>query len=77
MGGEVRFSCRVDDLDLDGARSAGGLLHKLGLLTGTHWRAGGRSHVRDTYGMLLRGGVPLEPKAFQFGVRIEQPQEAD
>ena len=31
--------------------------------------------ARDTYGMLLRRGVPLEPKAFQLGVRIEQPQE--
>ena len=31
--------------------------------------------ARDTYGMLLRRGVPLEPKPFQLGVRIEQPQE--
>ena len=31
--------------------------------------------ARDTYGMLLRRGVPIEAKAFQLGVRIEQPQE--
>ena len=31
--------------------------------------------ARDTYGMLLRRGVPLEAKPFQLGVRIEQPQE--
>ena len=30
--------------------------------------------ARDTYGMLLRRGVPLEAKPFQLGVRIEQPQ---
>ncbi len=30
--------------------------------------------ARDTYGMLLRRGVPIEPKPFQLGVRIEQPQ---
>jgi uncharacterized FAD-dependent dehydrogenase len=30
--------------------------------------------ARDTYSMLLRRGIPLEAKAFQLGVRIEQPQ---
>ena len=30
--------------------------------------------ARDTYGMLLRRGVPMEQKPFQLGVRIEQPQ---
>ena len=74
MGGEVHFSCRVDDLDL-----ADGLVR--GLFTSSGYvpariavLAAGHS-ARDTYGMLLRRRVPLEPKAFQFGVRIEQPQE--
>ena len=31
--------------------------------------------ARDTYEMLFRRGVPIEPKAFQIGLRIEQPQE--
>jgi hypothetical protein len=31
--------------------------------------------ARDTYDMLVRRGVPLRPKAFQLGLRIEQPQE--
>src|SRR5262249_37150702 len=31
--------------------------------------------ARDTYEMLLARGVALEPKPFQLGVRIEQPQE--
>jgi uncharacterized FAD-dependent dehydrogenase len=31
--------------------------------------------ARDTYAMLLRRGVPMVPKPFQMGVRIEQPQE--
>src|SRR6185295_18319732 len=31
--------------------------------------------ARDTYAMLYRRGVPLVPKPFQLGVRIEQPQE--
>ncbi len=74
MGGEIRFSCRVEDLDLED----GGLR---GVLTSSgHFPAQvailaiGHS-ARDTYGMLLRRGVPLEAKPFQFGVRIEQPQE--
>src|SRR5438445_587860 len=31
--------------------------------------------ARDVYRMLLRRGVPMAPKPFQMGVRIEQPQE--
>ncbi len=31
--------------------------------------------ARDTYEMLLARGVPMVPKPFQFGMRIEQPQE--
>jgi len=31
--------------------------------------------ARDTYQMLFDRGVPMVPKAFQLGVRIEQPQE--
>src|SRR4029077_17089627 len=31
--------------------------------------------ARDTYEMLRRRGVPMAPKPFQMGIRIEQPQE--
>ena len=31
--------------------------------------------ARDTYEMLLARGVPMAPKPFQIGVRIEHPQE--
>ncbi len=74
LGGEVRFSCRVEDLDLaDGrlrgvATSSGYLAADVALLAIGH-------SARDTYAMLLRRGVPLVPKPFQMGVRIEQPQE--
>ena len=74
LGGEVMFSCRVEDLDLgsDGAlrgvrTSSGELSADLAVLAIGH-------SARDTYSMLLRRGVPLEAKAFQLGVRIEQPQ---
>jgi uncharacterized FAD-dependent dehydrogenase len=73
-GGEVRFNCRVEDLDLaDGrlrglATSSGYLPASVAILAMGH-------SARDTYAMLLRRGVPLVPKAFQMGVRIEHPQE--
>ena len=73
LGGEVRFSCRVEDLDhADGrlrglATSSGYVAADLAVLAVGH-------SARDTYGMLLRRSVPLEFKAFQLGVRIEQPQ---
>src|SRR5215211_6281182 len=73
LGGEVRFSCRVEDLDI-----ADGRLRGLGTSSGyipadVAVLAVGHS-ARDTYSMLLRRGIPLEAKAFQLGVRIEQPQ---
>ncbi len=80
LGGEIRFSCRVEDLDIatDGT-GAGGRLR--GLMTSSGYVAAevavlaiGHS-ARDTYDALLRRGVPLEAKPFQLGVRIEQPQE--
>jgi uncharacterized FAD-dependent dehydrogenase len=74
LGGEVRFSCRVEDLDIaDGclrglATSSGYLPAAVALLAIGH-------SARDTYAMLVRRGVPLVHKPFQMGVRIEQPQE--
>jgi uncharacterized FAD-dependent dehydrogenase len=75
LGGEVCFSCRVEDLDI-----ADGRLRGLSTSTGTIAAdlailAIGHS-ARDTYGMLLSRGVPIEAKPFQLGVRIEQPQAA-
>jgi uncharacterized protein len=73
LGGEIRFSCRVEDLDIaDGClrgllTSSGRVEADLAVLAIGH-------SARDTYDMLLRRGVPLEAKPFQLGVRIEQPQ---
>jgi uncharacterized FAD-dependent dehydrogenase len=74
MGGEVRFHCRVEDVDLAEGRlrglhtSSGTIAASVAVLAIGH-------SARDTYAMLLRRGVPMEPKAFQMGLRIEQPQE--
>ncbi|QEH37386.1 hypothetical protein OJF2_59760 [Aquisphaera giovannonii] len=74
MGGEVIFSCRAEDLDVaDGrmrgvATSSGYIPAEVVILAAGH-------SARDTYGLLLRRGIPIAAKPFQFGVRIEQPQE--
>jgi uncharacterized FAD-dependent dehydrogenase len=74
LGGNVRFSCRVENLDI-----ADGRLRGLGTSSGyiacsVAILAIGHS-ARDTYTMLLGRGVPLIPKPFQMGLRIEQPQD--
>src|SRR5262249_18306312 len=74
MGGEVRFSCLVEDLDIADGRLRGLMTSTGYMAADTAILAVGHS-ARDTYRMLLRRGVPVEPKAFQLGVRIEQPQE--
>lgn len=74
MGGEIHFSCRVEDLDIvDGALK--GVSTSSGSFESDVVVAAIGHSARDTYEMLHRLGVPLEFKPFQFGARIEQPQE--
>jgi len=79
LGGEYRFSTRVDGLDI--ATDGGGERR----LRGLHLNGGGyleTDHVvlaighsaRDTFIMLQSAGVHLEAKPFSIGVRIEHPQ---
>jgi uncharacterized FAD-dependent dehydrogenase len=74
LGGEVRFSCRVDDLDIVDGRLRG-LVTTSGYLPATVALLAVGHSARDTYAMLVRRGMPLVQKAFQMGVRIEQLQE--
>ena len=74
MGGEILFSCRVEDLDLADGRLRGVLTSSGHFPAQVVILAIGHS-ARDTYGMLLRRGIPIEAKPFQLGVRIEQPQQ--
>ena len=74
FGGEVRFLTRVEDLQftdgrLTGVNTSGGFIP-----TSVVVLAIGHS-ARDTYRMLAERKVPMTPKPFQFGVRIEHRQE--
>jgi uncharacterized FAD-dependent dehydrogenase len=74
MGGAVRFDCRVEDLDVSDGRVRGVGTSSGFIATEIVVLAIGHS-ARDTYAMLERRGVPMVQKPFQFGVRIEHPQE--
>jgi uncharacterized FAD-dependent dehydrogenase len=75
LGGEVRFGCRVEDLDIADGRLRG-LSTSSGYVPATAAVLAIGHSARDTYAMLFRRGVPMTPKPFQMGVRIEHPQEA-
>jgi uncharacterized FAD-dependent dehydrogenase len=74
LGGEVRFSCRVEDVDLADGRLRG-LATSSGYIRATVAVLAIGHSARDTYRMLMARGVPMVQKPFQMGVRIEHAQE--
>lgn len=74
LGGEYRFGCRVERLERSDGRIVG-LQTSCGYVRAERVILAIGHSARDTYEMLYQQGVPLEPKAFQLGLRIEQPQE--
>ena len=73
LGGEYRFGCRLERLDVrDGTMV--GLHTSSGFIAATHVVLGIGHSARDTYEMLYAAGIPFQQKAFQLGLRIEQPQ---
>jgi uncharacterized FAD-dependent dehydrogenase len=79
LGGEIRFSSRVDDLLLDKEPDGGQRIRGVVLADGSEIHS---DHVvlalghsaRDTFEMLHERGVYLEAKPFSIGFRIEHPQ---
>jgi uncharacterized FAD-dependent dehydrogenase len=78
LGGEVRFHCRVEDLDFAasaGVRGLRGVATSSGYLPADVVLLAIGHSARDTIEMLVRRAVPMVQKPFQMGLRIEQPQE--
>lgn len=73
-GGEVRFLTKMEDLAFGPGGVASVQTSSGTIETSAVVLAPGHS-ARDTYEMLARRGVPMSQKPFQFGVRIEHPQE--
>jgi uncharacterized FAD-dependent dehydrogenase len=79
LGGEIRFSQRVDDLRVETDAAGNRQVRGVVLADGTELRA---DHVvmalghsaRDTFAMLQARGVFVEAKPFSIGFRIEHPQ---
>ncbi|WP_394662652.1 NAD(P)/FAD-dependent oxidoreductase [uncultured Sphingomonas sp.] len=79
LGGEYRFSTRVDGLDVEtdgaGQRRVRGLhLNGGGYLEADHVVLAIGHSARDSFAMLQSAGVYVEAKPFSIGVRIEHPQ---
>jgi uncharacterized FAD-dependent dehydrogenase len=74
LGGEIRFQSKVADLDIADGQVCGVVLESgERIATGHVILALGHS-ARDTFEMLHKRGVFIEPKPFSLGLRIEHPQ---
>lgn len=73
-GGEYRFGCNVIGLRTANDQVVG-VETSQGFVATNHVVFGIGHSARDTYEWLYDLGVPMVGKAFQLGLRIEQPQE--
>jgi len=78
LGGEFIFSARLTDVKTKDGRVRSAVFEKDGRVeeipTESIILAIGHS-AKDTFEMLLRIGVPIQPRGFGIGVRIEHPRE--
>jgi uncharacterized FAD-dependent dehydrogenase len=75
LGGEIRFSDKIIDLVVENGKLAGIQTTGSGFVgTNALILAAGHS-ARDTFEMLFRRGLLIEPKAFSAGVRCEHRKE--
>jgi uncharacterized FAD-dependent dehydrogenase len=74
LGGEVRFESKVVDLTIEDGSLRGVVLENGDTIQTRHVVLALGHSSRDTFRMLHRRGVFLEPKPFSIGFRIEHPQ---
>lgn len=77
LGADIRFENRLEDLDIRNGRLAGIATAGPGgsaFLPCSHLALCPGHSARDTFEMLHARGVPMEPKPFAVGVRIEHLQ---
>ncbi len=75
MGGEFRFQTQVTDLKIQDGRLSGLILNNKEEIPAQVCVLAIGHSARDTFSMLHERKIPMEPKAFAVGVRIEHPQE--
>lgn len=74
LGGEIRFQCRVEEIDIDQGQVVGVKLANGDYIASRHVVLAVGHSARDTFQMLYDRGVYIEPKPFSIGFRIEHPQ---
>lgn len=76
LGGEVRFNAQVTGLQLDGNQLTGLEVNGEEIIPCEKAVFAIGHSARDTFQMLEGQGIPMEPKPFAMGVRIEHSQSA-
>jgi len=74
LGGEVRFNTKVTGIETKDGRVTG-VKTEAGTVSCDHVIFAIGHSARDTFEMLQELGVPMEPKPFAMGVRIEHKQK--
>ncbi|MEH6442854.1 MAG: NAD(P)/FAD-dependent oxidoreductase [Oceanospirillaceae bacterium] len=74
LGGEIRFSARVDDLHIEHGQVLGLTLADGSEIKSTHIAMAIGHSARDTFQMIHDKGVYIEAKPFSVGFRIEHNQ---
>ncbi len=78
LGGEIRFQCRVADIDIGYAgddRAVRAVVLESGeTIAADHVVLAVGHSARDTFQMLYDRGVHIEAKPFSIGLRVEHPQ---
>ena len=74
LGGEIRFSSRVDDIDIADGQVRGVTLSNGDYLATRHLVLAIGHSARDTFEMIHKRGIYIEAKPFSIGFRIEHPQ---
>ena len=75
LGGEVRFNTKVTGVKTDNGRLTGVVTEDGTGIDSDHVILAIGHSARDTFEMLHGAGIPMEPKPFAMGVRIEHRQE--
>ncbi len=74
LGGEIRFGCRVDDIEIENGQVTGVCLANGERLATNHLVLAVGHSARDTFEMIHKRGIYIEAKPFSIGFRIEHPQ---
>lgn len=75
LGGEIRFNSRITDIDIVLNKVAGIVINNNEKLPADVLLIAPGHSARDTFEMLHKRNVPMSPKPFSIGVRIEHRQE--